>query len=113
MAASVRDARAADAAAIAGIQNALLATTAIEWTDTPHTADERAAWVRRHQEAGEPVLVAEVDGDVVGFAAYGEFRDSTKWPGYRLTVEHTIHQGLLMSALIEHASAASESPAGG
>ena len=33
-----------------------------------------------------------VDGDaVVGFAAYGDFRDTGRWPGYRFTVEHTIH----------------------
>ena len=116
MVASVRDARADDAQVIAEIQNALLATTAIEWTDAPHTAEERAAWVAAHQIVGEPVLVAEVDGEVVGFGSYGEFRDSTKWPGYRLTVEHTVHVRedhwgsgvgrLLMSALIEHASAA-------
>ena len=62
------------------------------------------------------MLVAD-DGDaVVGFAAYGDFRDSTKWPGYRLTVEHTIHVArshwgtgvgrLLMEALLGHAAEA-------
>jgi L-amino acid N-acyltransferase YncA len=35
----VRHANTADGEAIASILNALLATTAIEWTDTPHTAD--------------------------------------------------------------------------
>jgi len=28
---------------------------------------------------------------VVGWAAYGDFRDSRRWPGYRFTVEHTVH----------------------
>ncbi len=36
------------------------------------------------------MLVAD-DGQVVGFASYAGFRDSLKWPGYALTVEHTIH----------------------
>jgi L-amino acid N-acyltransferase YncA len=57
--------------------------------------------------------VAEAGGTVVGFAAYGSFRGSGKWPGYRHTVEHTIHvhkdywgRGIgrsLLNALIERA----------
>ncbi len=69
-----------------------------------------------HQAAGFPVLVAELGGEVLGFTTYGEFRDNVKWPGYRLSVEHTIHVReshwgtgvgrVLMSALIERARAA-------
>ena len=73
--------------AIAPILNAFLATTAIEWTDTPHTADSILEWLDDH----ETVLVAEVGGVVVGVAAFGWFRDVVKWPGYRFTVEHTVH----------------------
>jgi L-amino acid N-acyltransferase len=59
------------------------------------------------------VLVAEDRGEVVGVAAFGWFRDVVKWPGYRFTVENTIHvrqdrwgSGLgdiLMRTLIEQA----------
>lgn len=112
----IRPARPADAPAIAEIQNALLTTTAIEWTTTPHTADERRAWLVRQEAMGYPVLVA-VDGrSVLGWASYAEFRDTAKWPGYRFTVEHTIHvaqdawgRGIgrrLMDALCEAARAA-------
>ena len=87
----VRDAVLDDVEAITQIQNALLATTAIEWTDEPHTVEECHAWLLQQQGAGLPVLVADDDGDVVGFTTYGEFRDSVRWPGYRLTVEHSIH----------------------
>ena len=59
----------------------------------------------------ETVLVAEEEGEVVGLAAYGWFRDVVKWPGYRFTVENTVHVredrwgagvgAALMDALIE------------
>lgn len=87
----IRPATPDDVAAIVRIQNARLATTPTEWTDEPHSVEGRAAWLARQDEAGLPVLVATVDGVVIGFASYGDFRDSERWPGYRLTVEHTIH----------------------
>lgn len=105
----VRPARAQDAVAIASLLNALLATTTIEWTDTPHTSESVLAWLDEH----ETVLVAEEGDDVVGVAAFGWFRDVVKRPGYRFTVENTIHvredrwgSGVgrdLMGALIDQA----------
>lgn len=89
--AEIRDATVDDLRAITEIMNALLATTAIEWTDTPHTVDERREWFGRQQAAGYPVVVAVDGGEVVGFASFGDFRDIVKWPGYRTTVEHTVH----------------------
>lgn len=84
---TVRAARAEDHVAIASILNALLATTAIEWTDTPHTADSVTTWMDEH----ETVLVAESDGEVIGVAAFGWFRDAIRRPGYRFAVENTVH----------------------
>jgi phosphinothricin acetyltransferase len=83
----VRPAAVTDAAAIAELLNAHLATTTIEWTDTPKTSDSVLDWLHEH----ETVLVAEEQGEVVGVAAYGWFRDVVKRPGYRFTVENTIH----------------------
>jgi L-amino acid N-acyltransferase len=87
----VRPATPDDLGAITSIQNALLGSTTIEWTDEPHTVDDRRAWLDRHRRDGHAVLVADLDGEVVGFAAYDDFRDTGKWPGYRFTVELTIH----------------------
>jgi L-amino acid N-acyltransferase len=83
----VRPATTADAVEIASLLNALLSTTTIEWTVTSRTADDVVAWLGEH----EVVLVAEDDAEVVGVAAFGWFRDVVKWPGYRFTVENTIH----------------------
>lgn len=83
----VRQASSADGVAIASLLNALLATTSIEWTDRPRTEREIAEWLDEH----ETVLVAQEADEIVGVAAFGWFRDVVKWPGYRFTVENTIH----------------------
>jgi L-amino acid N-acyltransferase len=84
---NLRPAAAKDAGAIASILNALLSTTTIEWTDTPKSPESVLVWLDEH----ETVLVAEDQEEVVGVAAYGWFRDAVARPGYRFTVENTIH----------------------
>ena len=83
----VRQATSADGVAIASLLDALLATTSIEWTDEPRTERDVAEWLEEH----ETVLVAQEGDEIVGVAAFGWFRDVVKWPGYRFTVENTIH----------------------
>jgi L-amino acid N-acyltransferase len=112
----IRHATATDAVAINAIYNATVPTTTVAWTEELESIATRRSWLHAQQRAGNPVLVAETDGDVVGFASYDDFRDSTKWPGYRFTVEHTIHvqsahQGravgsALLLALVERATVA-------
>lgn len=89
--ARVREAVDTDLPAIVDLQNALLSTTAVEWTETPHTVPERAEWLRRQETLGYPVLVAVTGTDIVGWCSFSDFRDTTKWPGYQWTVEHTVH----------------------
>lgn len=87
----VREAVDADLPVIVDLQNVLLSTTTVEWTESPHTVPERAEWLRRQRALGYPVLVAVAATEVVGWCSFGDFRDTTKWPGYQTTVEHTIH----------------------
>jgi L-amino acid N-acyltransferase YncA len=112
----IRDVGPDDVPALTVIQNALIGSATIEWTDALHDPGERLAWLTRQDALGHPVLGAVNESELVGWASYGEFRDSTKWPGYRLTVENTVHVredhwGLgvgraLMEELLRRASAA-------
>jgi len=87
----IRDAAPDDLPAIRRIYNALIATTTVAWSETLETAEQREDWFRARQERDHAVLVADVDGEAIGFAAYGDFRGAGRWTGYRCTVEHTIH----------------------
>jgi L-amino acid N-acyltransferase YncA len=87
----IRDAVESDVPAITSILNALLTTTTYEWRDEPHSVDQRALWLQGQQAGGRPVLVAVDAGAVVGWASYGDFRDASARPGYRYTVEHSVH----------------------
>jgi L-amino acid N-acyltransferase YncA len=64
----IRDAGPDDVEAITALTNALIATTTIEWRDEPYALDDRRRWLAAKLEAGYPVLVAEADGAVVGWA---------------------------------------------
>ncbi len=113
---TIRHATPDDLPAITEIANALLSSTTYEWTETPYSVDERALWLEEQGSAHHPVLVATDDERAVGWASYGDFRDSKRWPGYRYTVEHTIHvleshwgRGIgrsLIVALADHARSA-------
>ncbi len=84
----VRDASANDLPAILAIYNDVIATTTAVYRDDPATLDDRQAWWQDRVAQGYPVLVADDGGAILGFASFGDFR---AWPGYRFTVEHTVH----------------------
>jgi L-amino acid N-acyltransferase len=87
----IRAATAADAPALTELYNAWIPTRTITWTEEPTTSEQRAAWLERQAADGLPVLVADEDGDVLGYAAYEYYRGEGKWPGYRQTIEQSIH----------------------
>lgn len=107
----VRAAGDADAPAIAAILNAAIAETLAIWMDRPYSVEERRDWLAQRRAQNFPVLAAEIDSQVVGFASYGPFR---AYDGYRRTVENSVYiaagargrglGGALMAALLEHAA---------
>jgi len=84
----IRDATLSDFEAITEIYNDVVLTSTATYNEQPATVEERIAWWRARQEQQYPVLVAAEGGAVLGFASFGDFR---AWPGYRFTVEGTIH----------------------
>jgi phosphinothricin acetyltransferase len=84
----IRDATEADLPAILDIYNDVLATSTAIFSDTPTTLEDRLAWFRGRRQLGYPVLVASDEAGVLGFASFADFRS---WPGYRYTVEHSVH----------------------
>ena len=80
----IRPARPTDADAIAAITNAIIRDTLV--TFTTEIRDPADIALDIEARAGS-YLVAEVNGQVEGFATYGPFRSG---PGYAKTCEHTI-----------------------
>lgn len=109
---NIRHARAEDCEAIAGIYNFAVIHTAAIWNDSTVDTENRLAWFYQRGNAGYPVLVAEENGVIIGYASFGDWRS---FEGFRHTVEHSVyvhhqHHGkgigkALMQALIVQARA--------
>jgi L-amino acid N-acyltransferase YncA len=84
----IRDAAATDILAVTEIYNSVLRTTTAIYNDTPVTVDDRLAYWQGRVAQGYPLIVAVEEERVLGYATFGDFRS---WPGYRFTVEGTIH----------------------
>jgi len=77
-----------DLQGLVAIYNDVIATSTATFTTTAVTLAERRDWWRARIAQGYPVLIVRDAHGVAGFGTFGEFR---AWPGYRHTVEHTLH----------------------
>ena len=106
---TIRDATEVDAEALLAIYNHEVLTGTATLDLEPRTLDGQIEWIRRHQGAN-PVIVAVVDDEVVGFASLSPFKERA---AYRTTVENSIYvapgkQGMgignrLMAEILERA----------
>jgi len=109
----LRTATPADAEAIAAIFAHYVSSSVATFEETPPTADQWRARLAELAASGLPVLVAELDGAVAGFAYASPWRPK---PAYRHTVEDTVYLAphsrgrglgrLLLDALLEACAAA-------
>lgn len=84
----IRDAVQEDLEQITAIYNEVLTHSTAIYNDRPATVEERVSWWRSRIAQGFPVLVAADAARIAGFATFADFR---AWPGYRYTVEGTVH----------------------
>lgn len=99
--------------AICEIYNASVKVNTASWDTACRSVDECLAWFTARTGAGQAVVVADLDGQVVGWGSWGTFRDKS---GYRLTAEHTLYVtasargrgvgALLMGGIIDTATTA-------
>ncbi|WP_420370239.1 GNAT family N-acetyltransferase [Curtobacterium sp. L1-20] len=86
--ATVRDCEPRDLDVVHALHvDAVLHSTAI-WQEEPHPRSYFDGWLADRQADGYPVVVAEVGGQVAGYATYSQWRPHQ---GYRLTVEHSVY----------------------
>ncbi len=108
----IRDTQESDLPGLLAIYNDVIATSTAVYSSVAVTLADRQQWWRARVGLGYPVLSAVDDSGLLGFATFGDFR---AWPGYRFTVEHSVHvradardRGIgrsLLSALFPRAAA--------
>jgi L-amino acid N-acyltransferase YncA len=84
----IRDLIDSDLPALLAIHNdAVLNTTSI-WDEAPVDLENRRRWLQGRRQAGFAALACEQDGELLGYASFGDFR---AWSGYRHCVEHSVY----------------------
>lgn len=106
----LRDATPLDAAGIASIWNPIIRDTPISFSPTERSHDEVAALILERPSSALAFMVADIDGEIAGFATYSQFRAGI---GYARCMEHTIHAApqyrgagigrMLLNAIEDHA----------
>ena len=84
----IREATKADAQALVDIYNYYITDTTVTFEDKIVTGDEFATRIEHVLEAGYPYLVAEENGEIVGYAYASQFRARI---AYRFTTEATVY----------------------
>jgi phosphinothricin acetyltransferase len=83
----LRDASAADAAAITTILNHYIAKTTTTFILEPHTVEKRLDWFKE-RSASHPAIAAELDGELV---AWGALSPHNPRGGYRHTADTSVY----------------------
>ena len=84
----IRDVVVSDLESITAIYNSIVLCSTAIYNDQPATLQDRTEWWQSHLRQGYAFLAAIEEDSLLGYATFGNFRS---WPGYRLTVEGTVH----------------------
>ena len=69
------------------VNHSILHTTA-NYNYDVQTLEVQTKWFEDKNAKNLPIVVADLDGEVVGFGSYGQFREKI---GYQYTVEHSVY----------------------
>ncbi len=87
--ATIRHGRSADLAQLTAIYNHYVVNTAATFDIEPFTVSQRRSWLRHYTTTGpHRLLVADRDGELLGYATSTAFRDK---PAYHPSIEVTVY----------------------
>jgi L-amino acid N-acyltransferase len=84
----IEEATSQDLAQILAIYNEVIRNSTAVFSSEEYTPERGKTWYDAKRERGFPLLVARDASGITGFGTFGEFRS---WPGYRHSVEHSVH----------------------
>ena len=84
----LRPATANDLEKILEIVNHSILHTTSNYNYDIQTIEVQTKWFEDKKTKKLPIVVADLDGEVVGFGSYGQFREKI---GYQYTVEHSVY----------------------
>ena len=84
----IRKAKSADVPKILDIINYSILHTTANYNYDIQTLEVQQKWFEDKKANNFPVIVAEVNENVIGFGSYGTFREKI---GYQYTVEHSVY----------------------
>jgi L-amino acid N-acyltransferase YncA len=85
----MRDATLQDLASIVEIYNSTIPSRIVSADTEPVSVEQRLPWFREHDPSRRPILVAEEEGEVVGWLSLSDFYDGR--PAYHMTAEIGIY----------------------
>ena len=85
---TIRPAKLEDLNKILEIVNHSILHTTANYNYDIQTLEVQTKWFEDKKTKNMPVIVADLNGEVVGFGSYGQFREKI---GYQYTVEHSVY----------------------
>ncbi|MGH7179931.1 MAG: GNAT family N-acetyltransferase, partial [Tepidisphaeraceae bacterium] len=85
----IRLATESDLPVINDIYNYYVPRSTCTYQEEPETIDARRMWfIQHHSDPRQPVTVAEIDGNIVGWGSLSDYRERS---GYRFTCENSVY----------------------